>query len=82
MLEQQVVVDLGGQAQQVTQCQVLVDRALDSTELVQDQLIADVARACGAAAAAAGKQGSRNGCESTGRPARGGLVLWGGGVCC
>lgn len=42
MLEQQVIVDLGRQAQQVTQCEVLVNGLLNGAELVQDQLVRDV----------------------------------------
>lgn len=53
VLEQQVVVDLGGQAQQVTQREVLVNGPLNGAELVQDELIGDVA----AAACSKGKTG-------------------------
>ncbi len=45
VFEQQVIVDLGGQAQQVPQRQVLVNGPLNGTELLKDQLIADVAGA-------------------------------------
>jgi len=45
VFEQEVVVDLGGEAQQVTQGEVLVNGPLDSPELVKNQLIGDVAGA-------------------------------------
>lgn len=46
VLEQQIIIDLGGQAQQVTQGEVLVNGALNGTELVKNQLIRDIAGAC------------------------------------